>query len=118
MSDTGWWPGDAVARQMATNATQAAMATAGSSVTVCRYASGKVTALIGAGLTGDVTITWKRPFPNDTYVVECEPGPGITGTPSFTTKSRTTSACVVTVTAGPAIAAGGIVYAHGTLGGA
>lgn len=107
---------DTYARRMADQASQQAAAAlsaaqAGQART-CRLASARTGVLLAVGSSTDLTIVWSTPMPSAVYTVEAVAGPGIIGNASLAVKSQTAAGCVVTVTAGLAVAAGAIVIVH------
>jgi hypothetical protein len=107
---------DPYARQMAKAAADAvaALAADGTRLRGCRLGSGKTGLLIALGGSADVTVLWRTPIPHE-YSVEPVEGPGLIGAASLAVKSKTSTGCVITVTAsGLAVAAGAVVFAHAT----
>ena len=107
---------DITARKMAEQASERAAAALSAAqagqVRTCRLASVKTALLLSIGGSTDLTVTWDTPMPSATYTVEPVAGPGILGNATLAVKSQTRDGCVITVTAGLAVAAGAVVFAH------
>ncbi len=83
------------------------------SATITDLAEGKLAVLLALNLSVDVAISWNITFPSPAYTVRLLHGPGSVGA-GLALKSKSTTGCVVTITAAVALAANSVFYAYAT----